>query len=349
MRKEKILIVDDEEMITDSIATYLELTTELIVFTTNNPLEGIEIVKENQIDLVISDFLMPEINGINFFKKIREINNEIVLILLTGYADKENAIKAINEVGLYYYIEKPWNNEELVKIVHNGLEKRELQIELKNKISELESSEQEIKRLYQLLKQEYDQEKENIEDVIISLAKAIEAKDEYTEGHAERVKGLAMRLGEELGLGKDKIKILETAAVIHDIGKIGIPEEVLNKPGRLSDEEYQIIKRHPKIGEDICKPLHTLEKTRQLVRMHHEKLDGSGYPDGLKADQLTLEARILTVVDIFDALYSDRPYRNKLPLEECFRILKEDAQCGKLDMKVVDALIRLIEEREIEV
>lgn len=344
----RILIVDDEEMITDTISTYLELTTDYKIYAANDPANGLKIVKEQKIDLILSDFLMPGMNGLEFLRQAKEIQNDATLILLTGYADKENAIKAINQVGLYYYIEKPWNNEELAKIIRNGIEKKELLDNLREKIELLQESREEINRLYGLLKDEYEQEKENIEDVIISLAKAIEAKDKYTEGHTERVKEIAVKVGQKYDLTPERLKILETAAMIHDIGKIGVPEIILNKPGKLTDEEFRIIKNHPVIGEEICRPLNTLVNTRKIVRAHHEKLDGSGYPDGLRGEDICLEARILAVVDIFDALYSDRPYRAKMPLQQCFKILREEAAVGKLDSKIVELLINMIEKGEIE-
>lgn len=345
----RILIVDDEVMITETISTYLELTTDLQVFTANDPVIGLNYMRNEEIDLVISDFLMPGMNGLEFLRKVKEIAPDATLVLLTGYADKENAIKAINQVGLYYYIEKPWNNEDLVRIVKNGLEKKKLLDDLREKIVELEHSQGEIDRLYKLLKDEYEQEKENIENVIISLAKAIEAKDKYTEGHTERVKDLATLVGQRLDLSGERLKVLETAAMIHDIGKIGVPEMILNKPGKLTEEEYRIIKNHPVIGEEICQPLNTLSNTRRVVRHHHEKLDGSGYPDGLKGEEICLEARILAVVDIFDALYSDRPYRAKMPIEQCIHILREETDQGKLDPQVVEILFQLIEEGAIEI
>ncbi len=343
-----ILIVDDEQMITDSISAYLELTTDLHVFTANDPVEGLKCVDQYPIDLVISDFLMPEMNGLEFLRRVKEIQQDATLILLTGYADKENAIRAINQIGLYYYIEKPWNNEELVKIIYNGLEKKSLISELREKIEELQISKSEINRLYNLLKVEYENEKENIENVIISLAKAIEAKDKYTEGHTERVKELAVKVGQKLKLPAEKLKIIKTAAMIHDIGKIGVPEAILNKPGKLTQEEFAVIEKHSIIGEEICKPLNTLVATRKIVRTHHEKLDGSGYPDGLVGEEIPLESRIITVVDIFDALYSDRPYRAKLSLERCIEILEEDVRLGKLDGKVVKLLVNMIRQGEIE-
>lgn len=345
----QILIVDDEEMITESISTYLELTTDLVVYTANKPETGLQYLQEKQIDLVISDFLMPGMNGLEFLHSVKEIHQDATLILLTGYADKENAIKAINEIGLYYYIEKPWNNEELVKIIYNGLEKKALSTELKRKINELRQSKSEIDLLYSMLKDEYEQEKENIENVIISLAKAIEAKDKYTEGHTERVRELALKVGKSIKLDSESLKILETAAMIHDIGKIGVPESILNKPGKLTPEEFEVIKSHPIIGEEICMPLNSLTETRKIVRAHHEKLDGSGYPDNFSSDQIPIEVRILTVVDIFDALYSDRPYRVKLSLDKCVTILKEEAEQGKLDRQIVDHLIWMIEQGEIDI
>lgn len=176
---------------------------------------------------------------------------------------------------------------------------------------------------------------ENIEDVVISLARTIDAKDKYTEGHTERVSQYAVFLGERVGLSDRTLETLRIGALIHDLGKIGIDLEILNKPGKLTADELAQIRLHPALGQQICSPLKALQEVGDIIRHHHEKLDGSGYPDGLTGDQISLHARIVSIVDIFDALTTERSYRDALPVEEAMRIMKEEAAQGKLDSSLV--------------
>jgi len=292
--------------------------------------------------------MMTKMNGLEFLKNVREKCPDTVTILLTGYADKENAIRSINEVGLYYYLEKPWNNNDLIKVVKNGLEKKELKDGLKEKYMELEESSYEISRLYEMLKHEYNKETESTKNLLITLANVIEAKDKYTDGHTRRVGIISRKLGERLCLNEEKLNYLEIAGMIHDIGKVGVPEGILNKPGKLTNEEYEIIKKHSEIGETILKPIGSLKEYLNPIRHHHEKLNGSGYPDGLRGEDITIETRIIGVADIFDALYSDRPYRDKLPLSKVKEIFVNDVNSGCLDEEVVQALFEMIEIGEIQ-
>lgn len=266
-KTQTLLIVDDEEIITYSLSMHLSLSTELNIITSNNPISALEIVKENDIDLIISDYLMPEMNGIDFLIEVKKIKNDTTMILLTGYADKENVIKAVNEVGVYYYIEKPWDNDNLIKIVYNGLEKASLIKQLKNKINELESSRNEINRLYNILQKDYKYQVESIENVMVSLAYIIEAKDKYTVGHTQRVSEYAVKLAEKIGLERERIEKLRMAGLIHDIGKIGVPEVILNKPGKLTEGEFELVKNHTVIGGNICKPLSRFSLATSSLRI----------------------------------------------------------------------------------
>lgn len=343
-----IMVVDDEMMITTTLSTMFKLMLKENVIVFNDVDLALSELESNRVDLIISDFMMPKMNGLEFLKSVREKCPDTVTILLTGYADKENAIRSINEIGLYYYLEKPWNNNDLIKVVKNGLEKKGLEDNLREKYQELDKSNHEITRLYELLKHDYNLETENAKNLIITLANVIEAKDEYTDGHTRRVGMISRMLGERLGLEEDKLNCLETAGIIHDIGKVGVPEHILNKPDRLTAEEFDIIKKHSEIGETIIKPLGTLRDCLVPVRSHHEKLNGSGYPDGLMAEKITMETRILGVADIFDALYSDRPYRSKMPIEKAKEILSQDVINGCLDESVVNALFEMIACGDIE-
>lgn len=345
-----IMVVDDERMITTTLSSMFKLMLKEKVVAFNDAEQALacEELKNREVDLIISDFMMPKMNGLEFLKNARAKCPDIVPILLTGYADKENAIKSINEIGLYYYLEKPWDNNDLIKVVRNGLEKKALEDDLKDKYQELEDSNEEITRLYELLMKDYHEETENTRNLIITLANVIEAKDKYTDGHTRRVGIISRMLGARLGIGEDRLYYLETAGIIHDIGKVGVPEQILNKPDRLTAEEYEIIKKHSEIGENIIKPLGSLKECLKPVRSHHEKLNGTGYPDGLTGNEINLETRIIGVADIFDALYSDRPYRDKMPLAKVKEILCKDASDGALDQRVVDELLSIIDSGEID-
>lgn len=346
----RILIVDDEPMITTTLATLIEMMLDYEVVTCNNPLELVaeNYLEENKYDLVISDFMMPGMDGLKLLSKMLDIQPNIVPILLTGYSDKESAIKSINELGLYYYLEKPWDNNDLIRIVQNGIEKRRLEDEVHSKMVVIEKRNNEISRLYELLQRDFNREMDNVLEFVISLSNVIEAKDSYTDGHTRRVADLAIELGRRSGLEDHRIKVLDVAAVIHDIGKVGTPETILNKPGRLDLDEFQIMKEHPEMGAKIIRPISALKDCLDPVLHHHEKLDGSGYPYGLKGDEITLEARIVSVSDIFDALYTNRPYRKAMPLEQVLKIIVEDRDHGKLDPIVVGHLLEMVEDGTIE-
>ena len=348
-KPQTILIVDDEEIITYSLSMHLSLSTNLNVITSNDPVNALKEIQNKDIDLVISDYLMPGMNGIEFLTEVKKINKDITLILLTGYADKENVIKAVNQVGVYYYIEKPWDNDSLIKVINNGLEKASLIKQLKNKIVEIENSKDEINRLYNILEKDYRVQVESIENVMVSLAYILEAKDKYTVGHTQRVSAYAVKLASKMGLDEDRIEKLRMAGLIHDIGKIGVPEVILNKPGKLTEEEFELVKNHTVIGGNICRPLVNFSDLYDMIRHHHEKLNGSGYPDGLKEDEISVEARILSVADVFDALYSDRPYRSKMPLDKVIEILREESEKRNLDAGLVEKFIEMVDSREIQV
>jgi putative two-component system response regulator len=183
----------------------------------------------------------------------------------------------------------------------------------------------------------------SIENIVISFANAVEAKDAYTQGHVERVSNLARTIGQKMGLSAREIEALRFGGVLHDIGKIGISEAILNKPGPLNPEEWKVMKGHTDAGEKICLPLKkNLGRALKVVRHHHEKLDGSGYPDGLKGEEISIEARIMAVVDIYDALVTARPYRKAMGRKAAFEILHQEAREGKLDKKVVELLMEII-------
>jgi putative two-component system response regulator len=184
-----------------------------------------------------------------------------------------------------------------------------------------------------------------VKKVLFSLANAVEARDALTQGHIERVTDLAVAAGRMLGLSPRTLEALRIGAVLHDIGKIGVPGDILNQPGKLHPEKWEVIRKHPEVGYEMCSPLRrTLAPALDAVRHHHEKLDGSGYPDGLKGPEISLVARIMAAVDIYDALRTERPYRKGMPKNMALAILRREAEQGKLDNRVVECLAALIEE-----
>lgn len=183
---------------------------------------------------------------------------------------------------------------------------------------------------------------EDASAVVAALANAVEAKDRYTYGHVDRVAAYSVGIGRRLGIEADGIASLKAGGVFHDIGKVGIPDHVLNKPGKLTDEEMDIMRRHPVIGYEILKPLRTFQHVLPIVRWHHERPNGSGYPDGLKGEEIPLLARVTAVADVFDALSTDRPYRSALPLPKCQAILADAAAKGDLDPELVRLMLEIL-------
>ena len=342
----KIIIVDDEQMITETLATLIELMLDYEVYTFNNPADVLksEVVNHDHVDMIISDFIMPGMNGLELLSALKEKQPHIVTILLTGYSDKDSAIKSINDLGLYYYLEKPWDNNELIKIVKNGIDKATLETALQQKVVVIEKKNQEISRLYELLRRDFNKEMDNVLELILSLSNVIEAKDSYTDGHTRRVADLAVALGKKMNLPDEKLRDLEIGAIIHDIGKVATPEVILNKPGKLTYDEFEVMKQHAEAGANIIRPISTLKSCIPLVLSHHEKLDGSGYPEGLKGEDIDLPTRIISISDIFDALFTDRPYRKALPYDAVQNILNSDVENGKLDLQIINALYNLYDE-----
>jgi putative two-component system response regulator len=309
-----ILIVDDDARNLKLLEGMLfSVKCELIKAT--NGIDALSIVEKNNVDLVLLDVMMPEMDGYEVCRQIKssEATRLIPVVLVTALNDTEARVKGI-EVGADDFITKPPNKTEL-------LARTKSLINLKKLNDNLAS----------------------IEYVLFSLAKTVEAKDEYTQGHVERVSKLAITLGKKMRLSEEEMEALRYGGILHDIGKIGIPGNILNKPGPLSPEEWEVMKNHPVAGYNICLPLKkNLGYALEVIRHHHEKLDGSGYPDGIKDEEISTAARIMAVVDIYDALVTDRPYRKGMPLDKAIEILSEEANNEKLDPMVVNYLIEIV-------
>jgi len=188
----------------------------------------------------------------------------------------------------------------------------------------------------------------NAEEVIFSLALAVEAKDPYTKGHCHRLSYMGVEVGRRLSLSEEERQAIKRGGILHDIGKIGVPDNILLKPTSLDDAERELMMEHPVKGEEICKPLRTLAPTLPIIHHHHERIDGGGYPDGLKGDEIPIGARIVAAVDVFDALTTDRPYRGALPVKEAVRTLHEASDSGHLDPDVVNQLLEIVNDKGVK-
>ena len=282
-----------------------------------NGADALHMLTKTEVDVVLLDIMMPGIDGYEVCRRIKgnPATRMIPVVLVTALDDMDSKIKGI-EAGADDFITKPVNKLEL-------LARTKSLINVKKLNSSLTS----------------------IENVLFSLAITVEAKDAYTQGHIERVANVAVMLGRKMGLSPADAEALRFGGTLHDIGKIGVPHEVLNKPGPLDDDEWDVMKSHSDTGYRICSPLKkSLGSALDIIRHHHEKLDGTGYPDGLKGDEVSMVARVMAVADIYDALITDRPYRKGMPKEKAFGILGKEAEEGKLDSDVVNCLLEFVDK-----
>ncbi|MBA4389769.1 MAG: two-component system response regulator [Syntrophus sp. (in: bacteria)] len=311
-----ILLVDDEENVLSSLKRIL-IDDNVRVVTSSSPLEAIQLVKSQKISVVISDNMMPEMKGIDLLEKIKLISPDTTRIMMTAYADLTTAIDAINRGEVYRFITKPWDNQEFRDITSEAIARYVL-------ISSLRHAD---------------------ETTILSLAQTIELKDPYTRGHCERVAHYALLLSEHLGLSDEKQKLIKYGSYIHDCGKIGVPESVLNCRGKLTDEQMEIVKNHSRWGADLARTANLPDTVISIILYHHERYDGNGYPYGIKGDEIPLEAKIVNIADMFDALTSDRPYRDRLSRGDAIDIILECRETA-LDPRIVDAFIKIISEAQ---
>jgi putative two-component system response regulator len=268
----------------------------------------------DHIDLALLDVMMPRQTGFTLCRAIKG-NPEtrlIPVVLVTGLSNTEDRIAGI-ECGADDFLSKPVNREELRARVRSLLRMKQFMDEL-----------------------------EHAETVLFSLALSIEAKDAYTEGHCDRLSKYSVALGSVLGLPEEQRVALRRAGVVHDVGKIAVPESILLKPGPLTPEERRIIEQHPVVGERICQPLKSFRYVLPVIRHHHEKLDGSGYPDGLQGDAIPITARIMSTVDVYDSLTTDRPYRGAMAPGKAFGIMREEVKKGWWDGQLVEEFAGLM-------
>lgn len=296
----KIIAVDDEEGIVDSLSIFLKRSGYSFTGVTD-PLEAIERVKQEHFDLMILDFIMEPIHGDKVVEEIRKFNKELYILLLTGHKDLAPPLETIKKLDIQGYCEKSDKFDQLLLLIESGIKS----------IAQMN----EIKRINIELADTYEKLEKAYLDSIQTLRYTVEAKDPYTRGHSDRVSEYSVLIGEALGLSEDDIKTLRVGGLFHDIGKIGIPDAILLKDSKLTDDEYSEIKNHPSIGAHILCNAEVFKDIIPIVKHHHERYDGHGYPSQLKGEDIPYLARITAVADAFDAMTSKRTYRNSLPID----------------------------------
>lgn len=316
-RAPRILVVDDK---LDTLLLLRELLAsrgyEVITATTAD--EALELVHTERPDLVLLDVIMPGKSGYELCRELKEdpITRLVPVVMITGLSDRDDRVRGI-EAGADDFLSKPLYPEEL------------------------------FARVKSLLKlKEFTDELENAEAVLVALALGIESRDPYTGNHCERLARYAADLGHHIGLNGDSIIALKRGGYLHDLGKVSIPDEILKKGTRLTDEEWVIMKQHPVIGESICRPLRSFRSVLPIIRHHHEHWDGTGYPDQLSGNDIPLLARVLQVVDVYDALRTARPYKPALDHEDAKRTMIEEASKGLWDPDLVCEFFALLKKRQ---
>ncbi len=308
----KILIVEDDPRSMKLVEAYL-LPEGYETIKAVDGLEALSKLEKEDVDLILLDIMLPGMDGYEVCRQIKGDKKMrfIPIVMMTALSETSDKVKGI-EMGTDDFLTKPVNREELLARVKSLVNVKRLNMQL-----------------------------EDAENVLFVLINMLEAKDPYTKGHSQRVTNIALKLAKELRLSSRDQDILKRAGLVHDIGKVGISEAVLNKPGPLTKEEFEHIKNHPALSEKICSPLNSMKDLLSIIRHHHERVDGKGYPDGLKGTEIPLGAKILAIADAYDAMDSDRPYRGNMPKEEIKRIFREgsgtqwDSQLVELFLNVM--------------
>jgi putative nucleotidyltransferase with HDIG domain len=307
---DNVLFVDDEEYVLKALARVCADDESITALTTKSAAEAVEVLKANEIAVLVTDHRMPGTTGTELLKEAKLLSPDTVKILMTGYADLPTAIEAINRCEVFRYVAKPWDNDALLVTLHEGINRYRLALSLRRED----------------------------EAVFRSLGQTIELKDRYTKGHCDRVAGYALMIAEGLDLAEEMREAIKQGSWLHDCGKIGVPETVLNFEGVLNEREFETIRKHPLWGAEVARQAGLPAAVINVILHHHERFDGQGYPKGLAGTDIPLEARIVAVADVYDALTSDRPYHKAFNGEKALVIVQElKGNC--LDPQLVDIFL----------
>lgn len=355
----KILIVDDEEPIRRLLGHLLEMNGFACTLAADAA-EARRYLKESKFELVLCDLNMPGEFGLDLLKFVLSEHPDTAAITVTAIDDPEIARTAL-EIGVYGYIIKPFETNEILINVANALRRRQLEIdnrlsretleqtvqmrtrELRETVFILEKKERQLRDRETALESTLTDYRQAMEGIVKAMALTVEMRDPYTAGHQRRVVDLGLAIAQKMGLAQHQQDGLSMAGLIHDVGKISVPAEILSKPGRITELEYLLIKTHPQVGYDILKSIEFPWPIADIVVQHHERLDGSGYPHGLVGQEIMLEARILAVADVVEAMASHRPYRPGLGIDKALEHIAENG--GILyDAEVVKVCLEIFKD-----
>ena len=325
-RNYKILAVDDEEGIVDSLSIFLKRSGYDFTGVTD-PVEAIELVKKEHFDLMILDFIMTPYHGDQVVEEIRKTNKDLYILLLTGHKDLAPPLETIRRLDIQGYCEKSDKFDQLLLLIESGIKS--------------------ISQMNQIRKMNEELEKSYLETIQM-LMYTVEAKDPYTRGHSDRVSEFSVLIGKKIELPENELEILKIGGLFHDIGKIGISDAILQKQGKLTDEEYAEIKKHPIIGANILSNVTLFKDILPIVKHHHERFDGKGYPFGLEGEQIPYLARIAAIADTFDAMTSKRSYRDAMPIA----VVKDEfVKCKgtQFDPNLAECFIEILETQYDEI
>ncbi|HET6979563.1 MAG TPA: HD domain-containing phosphohydrolase [Pyrinomonadaceae bacterium] len=333
----RILIVDDEVEITEILADLL--SEEYDCSRAGSAEEALARLQESEFQLVISDITMPGMSGLDMIPHVKEFAPDTVVVMISGMQTVESAIGALR-LGAFDYLMKPFDLRQVEAVVKRALEHHDLVVakqRYENHLEELvEQRTIELDKALNSLEGAY-------RSTLKALTAALETRDSETHGHSERVVTYSLRLGREYGLNSEEMKALEFGSLLHDIGKIGVPDSILRKPAKLTEEEWVRMREHPVHGQQILRGIEFLQGAARVVAQHHEKWDGTGYPLGLQKEEIDICARIFSVADAFDAITSDRVYRRGKSYEAAAQEL-DDWAGRQFDPKVVEAFHRVPKE-----
>ena len=328
----KIMALDDDQGILDTLKIILG-QNGLIVDTFQDPIEAIERLKLEHYDLLLLDFLMDKMNGNQVVSNIRMFDKNLYILLLTGHKDLVPPLQTLKELDIQGYCEKSDNLYQLILLVESALKAVD-QMRLISQINdELSEKNEELEQAYL--------------DIVKVLRQTVEAKDPYTRGHSDRVSAFSVLLGKQLDLSENDLETLRVGGLFHDIGKIGIPDKVLTKNERLTDKEFSQIMKHPSIGAQILGNTKVFQDIIPIVKHHHERFDGKGYPSKLSGDKIPYLVRIVTICDAFDAMTSNRSYRKALPMKT---VISEIEKCKgtQFDPEIANAFLKIIDSDEVK-
>ncbi len=320
----QVLFVDDEPLVLEGLRRSVH--KEFLADLAGGPDEGLEKLRyAGPYAVVISDMHMPGMDGVEFLATVRILSPDSIRVMLTGDSELEVAMRAVNEGSIFRFLLKPANPEQILTALRAGV------IQYRARCSEKEQLEVTVRALEQL-------------DVgtLTALARAIDAKSTWTAGHSERVTNLSMKIANAMGLPARDLQIVHRGGLLHDIGKIGTPPTILDKPGKLEPEQMKVMQDHVKVGVRILEPVPCFREILPIVAQHHEWFDGGGYPAGLAGEDISLLARILAVADSYDAITSDRPYRKGMPKQQALEILENKAGT-QFDPMVIE-VFRLLQD-----